>query len=307
MSLCSVIVVACNQLAYTRLFLDSLGKTSDSPVEVIVVDNGSSDGTAEFLREYPGIKVLSNSSNAGLPRAWNQGLAAARGEYLAVCNNDIVFSPGWLSPLVRELDSDRALGLVSPTTNIHVGHWAHLFPPEAALLQGRGADPNWESLNSLYGGDFYGFAARFAQRYAHVRLRNASFDCAVLRREAAEAVGPFEEGFALAYMEDVDYTQRLLLHPRHWEVRSVGSAYIHHFGNATVRHHGYGQLLAEARRRFEQKWGGMGDSVYRRYYDGDIGAAELEAIRREWEGRLDFLTRWGREPFNARTPCNRAQ
>ena len=118
----SVVVVTFNNLALNRLCLESLyGRTDWPNFEVIVVDNASTDGTPEYLREaearYPNLRAVCNETNRGFAAANNQGLTLATGDVLVLLNNDTVVTRGWLTALVRHLAADPTLGLIGPFTN----------------------------------------------------------------------------------------------------------------------------------------------------------------------------------------------
>ena len=92
-----------------RVMLDALRSLEAHPPpgrwEAIVVDNGSTDGSVEHLRrELPWVTVIANPTNRGLPAANNQGMLAARGEALLICNPDVVFAPGAAAAMVDLLD-----------------------------------------------------------------------------------------------------------------------------------------------------------------------------------------------------------
>ena len=116
----SVIVPLFNCLALTRAMLDSLRATLPGDVthEIILVDDGSTDGTREWLGNSPEIqsapfRVLLNERNLGFAGANNRAVSLARGEMLALLNNDLILLPGWLEPMLAALErlGDRA-GLV---------------------------------------------------------------------------------------------------------------------------------------------------------------------------------------------------
>jgi glycosyltransferase involved in cell wall biosynthesis len=111
--LASIIIPCWNQLEFTRLCLPALVRHTRPPWELIVIDNGSTDGTGIYLAGARDVApvlvtVVSNTQNLGFPAAINQGLKAARGDYLVLLNNDAVVTDGWLSQLVAlaEMDSD---------------------------------------------------------------------------------------------------------------------------------------------------------------------------------------------------------
>jgi len=112
-ALASIIIPCWNQLEFTRFCLPALVRHTRLPWELIVVDNGSTDGTGTYLAGVQDVApvpvtVMHNERNAGFPAAINQGLKAARGDYLVLLNNDAVVTDGWLSQLVAlaEMDLD---------------------------------------------------------------------------------------------------------------------------------------------------------------------------------------------------------
>jgi glycosyltransferase involved in cell wall biosynthesis len=104
LGLASIIVPCWNQLEFTRHCITALVRHTRRPWELIVVDNGSTDGTTIYLAGVHDaaavpVTVISNRENRGFPAAINQGLAAARGEYLVMLNNDVVVTDAWLDQL----------------------------------------------------------------------------------------------------------------------------------------------------------------------------------------------------------------
>ena len=85
---------------------------------MIFIDNGSTDGTIDYLRGRGDVTVIENGVNAGYPVAMNRGARIARGEFVMLCNPDLVFRPGSLAEMVRELREDRTLGAVSPVIEV---------------------------------------------------------------------------------------------------------------------------------------------------------------------------------------------
>ena len=103
--LASIVITCCNQLEFTRQCLAALLRHTRPPGELIVVDNSSSDGTSAFLAGMRDgapvpVTVIANAMNRGLVTAFNQGLKAARGEYLVLLNNDVVVTDSWLDQLI---------------------------------------------------------------------------------------------------------------------------------------------------------------------------------------------------------------
>jgi hypothetical protein len=122
----SVIVPCFNQLAFTKLCLQALIRNTRPAWELIVIDNGSTDGTGEYLAglhdggRVP-VTVITNPENLGFPAAVNQGLKAARGEYLVLLNNDAVVTDGWLDQLIALTRVQPEGGVVKPPLSITLG------------------------------------------------------------------------------------------------------------------------------------------------------------------------------------------
>lgn len=110
----SVIIVTWNGREHLATCLDSLAGQTFRAFEVILVDNGSTDGSAEFVRErYPWVRVVGLPENRGFAAGNNAGFAAAHGEYLVTLNNDTEAEPGWLAELVAVADLHPAAGMVA--------------------------------------------------------------------------------------------------------------------------------------------------------------------------------------------------
>ncbi len=114
----SVVILAYNQLPYTRLCIDSLYiYSSHIGFELITVNNGSTDGTREYFDSLPNEKKINFDENVGIEKAINAALDIAEGEYFALVNNDIILTENWLDNLIKVLESDPKIGAVVPTCN----------------------------------------------------------------------------------------------------------------------------------------------------------------------------------------------
>jgi GT2 family glycosyltransferase len=238
------VVPVLDNLACTRIALESLLANTDGPYEVIVVDNGSADPARRYLEVLAGrntrVRLIRNERNRGFAAACNQGLTAASGEMLVLLNNDTIVPPGWLSGLKGHL-ADPAVGLVGPTTNRCGG---------AAEIR-----TSYET---------YGEMLAFARTRQGEGAGNARIDiavaemfCAALRRDVFQEVGLLDERFEVGMFEDDDYARRI----RQAGLRVVCAedVFVHHFGEASLgllaADGRYGELFHANRRRFEEKWG----------------------------------------------------
>jgi GT2 family glycosyltransferase len=110
----SIVIPNWNGLAHLPDCLESLKAQSMRPTETIIVDNGSTDGSVDFVRNnYPWASIVMLPSNAGVAVAMNRGIVASNGEYVALLNNDTALAPDWLETMVRALQSESAVGSVA--------------------------------------------------------------------------------------------------------------------------------------------------------------------------------------------------
>lgn len=190
----SIIIVNFNGRDFLRRCLNSLKRQSyrGGQIEILVVDNGSSDGSVELLHgEYPDVLVLLNSEN-NYCKALNIGISRSSGEFIAFLNNDMVVEEHWLAGLIELLKSDERIGCGGG--KIH-------------LMDGKINSVGIEPI-----GDFYfrdkGFGERDEGQYGRVEPTDGITGGAVLwRRKCLEDVGCVDEDYMM-YFEDVDLAFR---------------------------------------------------------------------------------------------------
>lgn len=280
---CSIITCVYNQLPLTKLFIESVRRHTLLPYELIVVNNGSTDGTKEYLQELSDVTVIENAENYGVSKGWNQGVQIAKAPYVCICNNDVVVTKGWLESLLLEMERDNQLGLVSPVENTYM--WGHPqnFPDES-IVHRSGEPIGWSlpELDRFYGG-LSQFAESFTGRNCDLRIFDIHFSVVVIRKSLFDSVGAFEEGFGKAFWEDVDFVQRALIASCWNKVEIYGGAYVHHFGNATSREFGYPQLI-DSGKAFTRKWGSIGDKIYQDLKLHQLDQQRIEKWRNIWRG-----------------------
>jgi GT2 family glycosyltransferase len=239
----SVIIPTFNNLVCNRLCLETLLATTNGlDLEVLVVDNGSTDGTRDYLQDlsfaFPCVQPLLADRNLGFAPAINWGLDEATGDYLVLLNNDVVLPPGWLEPLLSRL-ADSEVGMVGPVTN------------------STGNEAQIETTYSTYG-EMLEFSEDRAARHAgdHADIHMLAMYFVALRRETYKQIGPLDERFEVGLFEDDDYSMRLRAAGH--RLLCVEDAFVHHFGQASLGQlpfGAYGRLFHENRRRWEAKWG----------------------------------------------------
>jgi GT2 family glycosyltransferase/glycosyltransferase involved in cell wall biosynthesis len=188
--LVSVVVCAFNHVDLTARSLTALFANTDlEAIEVIVVDDCSTDETAAYLERVPNVRVIRHWENKGFLRSANHGAAAARGEHIFFLNNDAEVTPGWLGPLLDEL-GDPSVGAAG----------SMLVYPDGRI-QEAGVTIWSDGTGWALGRD----AEMGNPEYLHRRTVDYCSGAALMVRAAAFArVGGFDERFVPAYYEDVD-------------------------------------------------------------------------------------------------------
>lgn len=238
----SVVIPVFDQCSYTLICLRALAAhPPQSGIEIIVVDDGSSDHTPGFLPQVSGLRYHRRTSNGGFIAACNEGATLARGEYLVFLNNDTVPQPGWLDALLATFDQHPRTGLAG----------SQLLYPDGRLQEAGGlvfADGS--------GWNYGRFSAPDAPRHAYVREADYCSGAAIaIRRELFARLGGFDTRYSPAYFEDTDLA---------FAVRQAGlgviyqpaSRVVHFEGTTAGTDTGRGAKAYQVRNRevFSDKW-----------------------------------------------------
>jgi len=197
-----IILLNWNNGQDTKECLDSLERNSSFPYKVIIVDNGSEDGSGEKLqREFPQHHFIFNQENLGFAGGNNVGIRYAldhEADYVLLLNNDTVAENNFIEPLLKVAENDEGVGIVGGKINYHDA-------PDRIWFGG-GQMSLWR-----VGGYHIGFDQIDDPR-AFRGTVNASFvtGCLMLiRREVLERMGLFDEDY-FAYLEDLDFCYRVM-------------------------------------------------------------------------------------------------
>ena len=238
----SVVIPVFDQLDYTLRCLESLaGSGDDTPFEVIVVDDCSTDATPAALARIKNLRVLSHHVNRGYLAACNRGISAARGDYVVLLNNDTVVYPGCIDALVSTADADPAIGVVG----------GRLVYPDGTLQEAGGII--WSDANGWNygkGGDPH------ASPFCYVRdVDYCSAACLLIRRDLLTELGGLDLRFCPAYYEDADLA--FAARARDYRVVYQPSAAVVHYEGAshgTDVAHGVKRHQVVNRLSFQAKW-----------------------------------------------------
>ncbi len=303
----SIVIVNWN----TRDLLDRCLETIPEAVsgwthEVIVVDNGSTDGSGTMVRtRHPGVHLVENGENVGFVRATNQGIALSRGQYVLLLNSDTVAPPGSLARMVAFMEDYPDAGAVGPKLVNPDGSFQASYAHFPTLVS--------ESLSAfglnrrLYGPYHPSPPPRPDERPGPVDWVPGA--CLLLRRKALEDVGPLDEGFWM-YSEDTDLCYRL--HRAGWKVYYLPDVEIVHFGGASskqCRPESVGRLYRGKARFFRKHYGFLPTLLLGAAIAAAYGVkagiamlnlpfptrraaalAQFRTARHVWEGCLQILT-----------------
>lgn len=217
----TILTVVFNKVEYTKQCLETLYRNTDASLdfEVIVVDNASSDGTAQFLKNassrYPTLRVVTNAENLGFVGGNNVGATHARGRYLCFLNNDTEVGAGWLEPVLEALESDPSIGAVG----------SKLVYPDGQLQEAGGI-----IFSDASGVNYGRFDHPAHPEYNFVReVDYCSGAALTVRTELFHALGGFDQRYAPAYFEDADLC---------FAIREQGYRVIYHHESEVVHYEG---------------------------------------------------------------------
>jgi GT2 family glycosyltransferase len=228
----AIVIVSWNAKGY---LLDCLRSIHEHPfhssLEVVVVDNHSSDGSPKAVAEqFPQVTLIRNGTNLGFARGNNLGITQTNSRYVALVNSDVVVLPGCLNRLVEYMDAHPEVGLCGP----------RILNPDGSLQPSCRKKPRlWGSLcttfslhqlfrrSCFFSGPFMNFFAH--DRELEVDVLSGCFWMA--SREAIREVGLLDEAFFM-YAEDLDWCKRF--HNAGWGVKFFpGAEAIHHGGKSS--------------------------------------------------------------------------
>jgi GT2 family glycosyltransferase len=214
-----VVILNLNGRHHLADCLGTLAGQTWRDFEVILVDNGSTDGSADWVEEYfPQVRVIRNETNLGFAGGNNQAIRASKSEYIATLNNDTRVHAGWLAELVAVAEKDLSIGMCSSKM---------LFADRPQIINTTGIclDPvgiAWDRRGGESDDD---------QEPEPVEVFGACAGAALYRRAMLDQIGLFDESF-LAYLGDVDLAWRGRL--AGWRCMYVPASRVLHVHSATL-------------------------------------------------------------------------
>lgn len=235
----SVIIATYNSESFIRPCLESVLKQACGGIEVMVIDNGSKDGTPDIIKDgFPAVRVIENTVNLGAAEARNQGIRLAKGEWILVLDCDTILEDNFLSSIVKIIGR---------------------LPYKVGMLQPKILDLDKKTIYSCgiylsWSRRFYDIGSQKYDRGQFNRPRGILGPCsaaAFYRRkmldEVKEDTGYFDRRFFFL-VEDVDLAWRARI--RHWKCMLIPEAVCYHIGNSSGWDKKYRQYLSLRNRYF---------------------------------------------------------
>jgi GT2 family glycosyltransferase len=241
----SIVLVCWNNKDYLEPCLRSLYEGDlRSKFDIVVVDNGSTDGSQEMLRnKFPQVKIIQNDYNAGLGRASNQGIEATSGRYILLLNNDTLVNGHSLDALVEFLDTQSEAGAVG----------GRLLNSDGSYQAG---DTNFPSLHEEFliatriGALFW---PNYPDRTHSTEPKEADWlgsACLLLRRKALDGIGLLDEEYFI-YGDEADLQYRL--RKAGWKVYYLPDVTTIHFGGRSMNRWSRRKMVYRGKMLFFQK------------------------------------------------------
>ena len=236
----SIIILTYNNIMYNHICIDSIRKyTKQNTYEIVVVDNNSTDGTREWLKEQKDIVVILNEENVGFPKGCNIGIAASEKENdILLLNNDTVVTPRWLDNLKACVYSDDKIGAAASITNNCSNYQSVKVPYIDIKDMTAFAEANNVSSPGKW----------------EEKVRLVAF-CMIIKREVLNKIGILDERFTPGNFEDDDLSMRII--EAGYKMMLCNDSFIHHFGSSSFNkdYTKFNNLLTTNSKKFEDKWG----------------------------------------------------
>lgn len=215
----SIVIPNWNGIKFIGMCLDSIAKSTIKDYEVIVVDNGSSDGSKELVAEkYPWVRHIKLPTNMGFAIACNEGIRASKADYICLLNNDIEVEPTWMQELCEGMERHPECGM---------GTSKMMFLDDRDVFYNTG---DLFHIWSMGGGRGQG-EKNIGQYETEEYVFGACAGAGVYRRELFEKIGLFDDDFFI-FAEDVDLNMRAQLVGQ--KTVYLPKAKVYHIGTATV-------------------------------------------------------------------------
>lgn len=222
----AVVILNWNGKRFLEKFLPFLVKYNSTYAEIIIADNASSDDSIEFLKKnYPELRIISNSENGGFAKGYNDALSQVEAEYYVLLNSDIEVTENWIDPVIKLMDSDKNIAACQPK----ICSYSNRDEFEYAGAAGGFIDK-------------YGYPFCRGRIFQELEKDNGQYNnateifwatgaCIFVRAEIFHNLGGLDNDF-FAHMEEIDFCWRLKNHG--YKIMFCPDSRIYHIGGGTL-------------------------------------------------------------------------
>lgn len=222
----AIVILNWNGREFLEKFLPSVIANSRDIAEVIVADNASTDSSIEFLQDnFPGVRIISNLTNGGFARGYNEALASVEADYYILLNSDIEVTPNWIQPVISLMESDSNIAACQPKLRSYY---------EKEKFEYAGAAGGFI--------DEYGYPFCRGRIFQHIETDHGQYDnpmeifwatgaCMFVRADLYRQFGGFDEDF-FAHMEEIDFCWRLK--NGGYKIMFCPDSVVYHVGGGTL-------------------------------------------------------------------------
>lgn len=227
---CDIIIPIWNQFEFTRDCIESIIRSTSYPFRLILIDNGSTDGTGQYLeslksRDSLNVELIRNTENLGFVKAVNQGFKISKAPYVCILNNDTIAACGWLERMVDFAQAHKDAGLINPRCNGHLDTPIETYARMLATYKGQ-----------------------------YMEVNQCQGFCMLIKRELIDKIGYLDEAFVIGGFDDTDYSMRA--HMAGYKSVCIYDAYVYHRMHATFNESGNRESLVKKNRQtYYEKWG----------------------------------------------------
>lgn len=236
----SIVIITYNNLDYTKDCISSIKKyTKKGTYEIIVVDNLSTDGTRQWLKEQKNIKIILNNENMGFPKGCNQGIKKSNPNYdILLLNNDTIVTTNWLDNLNKCLYSSDKIGAVGAVCNHNENLQGVDFTYE-----------NFEIMQELAKANNISSKEKWEEKIFLIGF------CILIKRHVLEDIGYLDEEYTPGYIDDNDLSLRII--KGGYKLMLCHDCFIHHYLGSAFRKdlNKFYPILSKNRDYFKNKWG----------------------------------------------------
>ena len=234
----SIVILALNKVEYTQKCIESIQKNTRQSYELILVNNGSTDGTLDYFSSVPNAVVIDNPKNLGVSAGWNQGVQKATGDYVLILNNDVIVGEQSIENLVRCSMNHTKAGIIAPRTNNIAG-------PQVDK------DFYYQSDDDI--------ETEIQRKQAEANLSCWEFSrikgfCMLIPMGVVDQVGLFDEVFGYGNFEDDDYSCRVQYNG--YDLLVADDSFIFHYGSVSFGQADidWNEQMKKNMALFQEKW-----------------------------------------------------